>query len=186
MVKPSDLRATYRYPFGQRSGEPQWTTAARAVPRGDRTCAAPRDNTSPLRLLSAGANLGFAFPSPSVLHPGDERTRLVGHPWPDLRRGPRRRRLLSGIVGCQGGAGCGRWRRPSRHAQAVLSAVSPERLVGGFERRRRTPAGDPDAFDGVARPQPGCDLVSSLNKTGVRLVIWIFRRVAVRAGLWWH
>jgi hypothetical protein len=44
----------------------------------------------------------------------------------------------------------------------------------------------PDAFDGVASPQPGCDLVLSPKKTGVRLVVRSVRRRVVWANLLRH
>jgi hypothetical protein len=77
-------------------------------------------------------------------------------------------------------------RGASRYAKPVLAAVPPERLVRGFERWCGALARDPDAFDRVARPQPGCNLVLSLKKTGVWLVIRSVRWRVVWARLLRH
>ena len=77
-------------------------------------------------------------------------------------------------------------RRPPRYTKPVLATVSPERLVRCVERRCGASARDPDAFDRVASPQPGCDLVLSLNNAGVRLVIGRVWWRVVRARLLRH
>jgi len=147
-----------RCPFDRKSGESQWEPSAHTVPRGDQTCATPRDNTLPPRLLSAGGNLGSAFPSALVFRPRNELSRLASQPWPDLR-------------GCRA--------RPSGDAKSVHSAVPPERLVRPLEWRRRASARSPDSLYGVARPQPCGDLVPALQKASVRLVARRFRGQAI-------
>ena len=74
----------------------------------------------------------------------------------------------------------------SGHAEPVLTAISPERLVGSFERRCGASTRGPHALDRVARPQPGCDLVLSLKEAGVRFVTRRLCRCVVRARLWFH
>ena len=176
----------YRYPFGRKSGESQWEPAAHTVPRGDQTCAAPRDNTLPPHFLSAGGNLGSAFPSALVFRPRNELSRLARQPRPDLGSGPRCGRFRRRASGCGGRLRRRCRARPARHAEAVHSAVPPERLIGAFERRRGASTRIPNALHRVASPQPRCDLLLALNKTGVRLALWSLRRPITDLGISVH
>ena len=164
-----------RCPFGRKSGESQWEPSAHTVPRADQTCAAPRDNTLPPRLLSAGGNRELMVPSSLVLRPGNELPRLFRQARPDLGSGPCCRRCLGGASVSGGRLRRRRRGRPSRHAEAVHSAIPPECLVRPLKWWRRASARGPDSFDGVASPQPGSDLVPALQKASVRLVARRFR-----------
>jgi hypothetical protein len=165
----------YRYPFGRKSGESQWEPAAHTVPRGDQTCAAPRDNTLPPHFLSAGGNLGSAFPSALVFRPRNELSRAARQPRPDFGSGLSSRRRLGSMSGSRGGLRRSSRGRPSGDAKSVHSAVPPERLVRPLEWRRRASARCPDSLYGVARPQPFGDFVLALEKASVRLVARRFR-----------
>ena len=168
-----------RCPFDRKSGESQWEPSARTVPRVGQTSAAPRDNTLPPRLLSAGGNLGSAFPSALVFRPRNELSWLASQPRPDLRSGPWPHRRLRSLSGSRGGLRRGCRARPSGDAKSVHSAVPPERLVRPLEWRRRASARSPDSLYGVARPQPCGDLVPALQKASVRLVARRFRGQAI-------
>ena len=145
------------------------------MPRGDQTCAAPRDNTLPPHFLSAGGNLGSAFPSALVFRPRNELSRAARQPRPDFGSGLSSRRRLGSMSGSRGGLRRSSRGRPSGDAKSVHSAVPPERLVRPLEWRRRASARCPDSLYGVARPQPFGDFVLALEKASVRLVARRFR-----------
>jgi len=145
------------------------------VPRAGQTCAALRDNTLPPRLLSAGGNLGSAFPSALVFRPRNELSRLASQPRPDFGSGFWSRRRLGSMSGSRGGLRQSCRGRPPGDAKSVHSAVPPERLVRPLEWRRRASTRCPDSLYGVARPQPFGDLVLALEKASVRLVARRFR-----------
>jgi hypothetical protein len=156
------------------------------VPRVDQTCAAPRDNTLPPRLLSAGGNLGSASPSALVFRLRNELSRLPLQPWPDLGSGPRCGRFRRRASRCGGRLRQRCRARPARHAQAVRSAVTPERRVGALKRRRLASIRLPNALHRVASPQPRCDLFFALHKICVRLALWSLRRPIIELGILAH
>jgi hypothetical protein len=160
----------YQCPFGRKSGESQWEPSAHTVPRGDQTCATPRDNTLPPRLLSAGGNLGSAFSSALVLCPRNELSRLVRQSRPDLGSGPRCGRFRRRASGSRGRLRRRCRARPSGHAETVHSAIPPKRRVRASEWRLPASARSPDSLYGIARPEPCGDLVFALEKGGVGLV----------------
>ena len=176
----------YQCPFGRKSGESQWEPSAHTVPRGDQTCATPRDNTLPPRLLSAGGNLGSAFSPALVLCPRNELSRLARQPRPDLGSGPRCGRFRRRASGCGGQLRRRCRARPARHAEAVHSAVTPERLVGALKWRCHASTRIPNALHRVASPQPRCDLLFALHKMGIRLAIWSLRRPITDLGIFAH
>jgi hypothetical protein len=160
----------YRCPFGRKSGESQWEPSAHTVPRADQTCAAPRDNTLPPRLLSAGGNRELMVPSSLVLRPGNELPRLFRQARPDFGSGLSSRRRLGSMSGSRGGLRRSSRGRPSGDAKSVHSAVPPKRRVRAWEWRLRASARGPDPLYGIARPEPCGDLVFALEKGGVGLV----------------
>ena len=129
---------------------------------------------------------GCVFSPPLVLHPGNELPLLSGESRPDLRRGRERRRMLRSTRRLRSCLSRCLRRGASGQAEPVLTAIPPERLVGSFERRCGASARDPHAFDRVARPQPGCDLILALKKTGVRLAIWSLQRPIIELGILTH
>ena len=66
------------------------------------------------------------------------------------------------------------------------SAVPPERLIRAFEWGRGASTSVPNALDRVAGPQPRCDLLFALHKTGVRLALWSLSRPITDLGILAH
>ena len=131
----------------------------------------PLDNTSLLRVLSAGANQDSMSRSFQILRAGIELPRLSLEPRPD----PRRSGCALGVRDRPGfRPTLSRKRRalPSSHTEIVHAAVAPERLVLAFGWRAGASTRIPNALHRVASLQPRCDLVFALHKRVERLAIW--------------
>jgi len=176
----------YRYPFGQTECGRRWRAPAHAAPRADQTFVAPRDNTLPPHLLSAGGNLGPACPSALILPSGNELSRLPLEPRPNSGSGLGSRRRLPSISVSRGRLCRSRRARPSGDAKSMHSAVPPERLIRALEWGRGASTSVPNALDRVASPQPRRDLLLALHKTGVRLAIWSLHRPITDVGILAH
>ncbi len=140
----------------------------------------PRPMPGPKMQMSV---LGIVELSLLLLRPWNELSRLALEPWPDLGSGPRCGRFRRRASGCRGRLRRRCRARPARHAEAMHSAVTPERLVGALKWRCHASTRIPNAFHRVASPQPRCDLLLALHKTGVRLALWSLRRPILELGI---
>ena len=66
------------------------------------------------------------------------------------------------------------------------SAVPPERRIRALEWGRGALTRLPNALDRVASPQPRCDLLFALHKTGIRLATRSLHRPTIELGILAH